>query len=209
MKSWTRDAVADIGLWMGSLKTLIISGRRCAGLWIEWISRKLRLFMPRKPTRKQKAAATIIMANPGISTAEAMRQAGYSNAMVRNPQDLLKSRTFAELLEEYLPDERLAEVHAAGLDAVKITRDKFGDKYEDPDYYVRHSYLETAYKIKGRLTPPNSDKTGDVVINLAIYGQQNDRHTVQVQPKTIPTTLSGGDGRGLSPSSDSLAPQKR
>lgn len=158
------------------------------------------------PTRKQKKAVKILLENPGISTSEVMRQAGYSDASIVDGQkNLLQTKGFRELMEEYLPDERLAQVHSEGLSAVKTTRDKFGDRYEDPDYYVRHSYLETAYRIKGRLNPTNSDNVQPITVNLVLYGKQDNNNTVPIRAERLPNAVPGSDGRRIQESSDSVA----
>lgn len=160
-------------------------------------------------TRKQKQAVKILAENGGIAVSRAMEMAGYSPMTAQDPKKLTDSDGFAELLAEYLPDQDLASVHRRGLEAVKVTRDKFGEKYEDPDYYARHAYLETAYKIKGRLNPIRSQEVGDITINLSVYGKQDDRHSVSIHPKTVSATVSRSNGRGIQEGSDSLASQKR
>lgn len=165
--------------------------------------------MPRKPTPKQKKAFNLLVENSGEPLRGVLTKAGYSEPMADNPDRVLESAGFLQLIEEHLPDWKLAQVHSEGLTAVKTTRDKFGDKYEDPDYYARHQYLETAYKIKGRLNPPNSDKTGDVNITLAIYGNEEHKHTISIPATTIPNAVSQGDGRRIQQSGDSVASQER
>lgn len=51
-------------------------------------------------TLKQKEAAKILLENPGIPVSKAMREAGYSEPMARNPQELINSKGFRELAEE-------------------------------------------------------------------------------------------------------------
>lgn len=145
----------------------------------------------------------------GISLRGALKQAGYSQAVADSPAKVTESKGFLELVEEFLPDWRLAEVHGEGLSAMRISRDKFGDKYEDPDYYARHQYLETAYKIKGRLNPPNSDKTGDINITLTLYGNEKPNNTVSISAKAIPITVPSSDGRRIQKGRDSLAQAQR
>lgn len=159
--------------------------------------------MPRKPTRKQKKAVKYLVENGGSSTAEAMREAGYSEAMIQTPQKLTEAKGFLELIEQYLPDHDLADIHRQGLYATKAVG-MFGATIVD-DFPTRHKFLETAYKLKGRLNPPNSDKTGDININLAIYGKYNDRHTISVPAKTVSDAVPRSDGRRIHESSDMLA----
>lgn len=45
-------------------------------------------------------------------------------------------------MEDYLPDEELAQIHDEGLHAAN-SRGR-------PDFYARHKYLDSAYKLKNR-----------------------------------------------------------
>lgn len=62
-------------------------------------------------SEKQQLAVEIYMANRGISKAEAMRRAGYAEATARNPKNLTATKSWQELMDEYLPDEDLAAKH--------------------------------------------------------------------------------------------------
>lgn len=71
-------------------------------------------------------------------------------------------------LEEALPDEMLLEVHREGLFASKEiwknnnesgTIEHVGD---EPDFAVRHKYLDTAYKLKGSYAV---EKHMDVIVH--------------------------------------------
>lgn len=107
-------------------------------------------------TLKQKLAVTKLLENPRLSVAGAMREAGYSPETAKVPSDLTKSDGWAELMEKYLPDNKLAKVHAEGLEA---TRKDAGETVAD--YSVRHKYLETGYKIKNKMS-------GDTINNVVV-----------------------------------------
>ncbi len=138
-------------------------------------------------TRKQKAVVEQILANPSISYRKAMLNAGYAAATVVDPQNVLASKGFAELAAEMLPEDRLLDVARDGLDAMKITRDKFGDKYEDPDHYARHQFLETALRIRN-LAQRAETPLGDVhiqVINYAEVEPKAESRAVEVTAKAV------------------------
>jgi hypothetical protein len=120
-------------------------------------------------TRKQKEVIALLSANVGISTAEAMREAGYSPSTARQPHRLTKSPVFAELARQYLGDDRLLEVTTAGLTADKVTRFKDGTEFKDPDYYARHQYLETALRIRNLIKPDDASIGGDINIQIINY----------------------------------------
>ncbi len=119
-------------------------------------------------TRKQKELVKVLSANVGISTAKAMRMAGYSDSMSRQPQAITKTASFQELAEKLLPDSKLVAVAEQGLNATKIQRYK-GGEYEDPDHYARHLYLQTALKIRN-LAQTADTPIGDITINVVNYG---------------------------------------
>lgn len=91
------------------------------------------------------------MAVNGGSMKSAMLEAGYSEEYASNPQKLIKTKTWEELLDEYLPDDLLTKVALEGLFAKRIqTSPTEGDR-EVEDYAVRQRYLETTLKMKGKI----------------------------------------------------------
>ncbi len=64
-------------------------------------------------------------------------------------------------LAERIPDELLEKVHLEGLVAGKIKE----DGNIEPDYAVRHKYLDSGYKLKGSYAP---DKTQNLNVNVDI-----------------------------------------
>ena len=86
-------------------------------------------------TTKQKLAATKMQETAG-NVSKAMKLAGYSESSAKDPQRLTRSKGWQELMEKYLPDKGLLQVHKELL--------------ENPDWHARDSGLDKAYKIKGR-----------------------------------------------------------
>lgn len=96
----------------------------------------------------------------GGSMKSAMLEAGYSEEYASNPQKLIKTKTWEELLDEYLPDELLTKVAVEGLFAKRIqTSPTEGDR-EVEDYAVRQRYLETSLKMKGKIIDKKDLTTG-------------------------------------------------
>lgn len=119
-------------------------------------------------TIKQKKAIAKIAENHG-NVSKAMLEVGYSPNTAKKPQNLTESKGFQELVEKYLPDNLLVKVHKEGLKATSkkphlVDRDDKGRPvYEyvgEADYATRHRYLETAYKLKGKV------KDGGTAIQL-------------------------------------------
>lgn len=69
------------------------------------------------PTSRQERAAKALLENDGKSVSAAMRKAGYSDASASNPHRLTRTKTWQELMDKYLPDEKLAKTHEKLLGA--------------------------------------------------------------------------------------------
>ena len=88
---------------------------------------------------------------------EALEKAGYSPSYAKSGQ-IKSTKSWQELLEKNLPDKLLAKVHREGLSASKKqfkNNNETGEIEEvatEPDFPTRHKYLDTAYKIKGKLS---------------------------------------------------------
>lgn len=85
---------------------------------------------------KQQKAIQIYVENYGISKAEAMRRAGYSEASAKNPKFLTESPTWQELLDRHLTDEKLVAKHKDLLNATKLESATF------PDYVPKDKIRE-------------------------------------------------------------------
>lgn len=104
----------------------------------------------KSPSIRQKKVMEKLAVNGG-SMKSAMLEAGYSEEYASNPQKLIKTKTWEELLDEYLPDDLLTKVALEGLFAKRIqTSPTEGDR-EVEDYAVRQRYLETSLKMKGKI----------------------------------------------------------
>ena len=112
-------------------------------------------------TLKQKKAIEALSENIGKPMGEIMRESGYSESNSKTPKRLTESDGWKELIDENIPDKDLAKVHKEGLGATK--RMLMG---EEPDYAVRHKYLETGYKIKGKMSDKPSDKPPELHLHL-------------------------------------------
>lgn len=134
----------------------------------------------RLPTEMQKRAARNMMGNGG-KVAAAMREAGYSAAMIKNSGKLLASEGFRSFFEENLPDNLLVQIHLEGLvatDKVPIVsyrpvgtgKNKKTKKeityVHNPNFSARHKFLESAYKIKGHMKPDSGNVYVPVQVNV-------------------------------------------
>lgn len=160
-----------------------------------------------------KKTVKYLVENGGASISEAMRQGGYSPATAKTPQKLTESKGFQSLVDEVMPDRDLLALHREGLSATLVKTAQFEgsitDEKEYADYPTRHKYLETAYKIKGRLEAENSDNIGDINISLTLYANDKPDNSISVSAKTVPVAVPRSDGRRIQASRNSLAQAQR
>ncbi len=137
-------------------------------------------------TSKQRKTMKILVENGG-SVSDAMRKAGYSEAMIKTPSKLTKSKNWQELLEEALPNDFVMDQHkklfnqkqvsyftfpkhmedneirehvkASGLEVITIRTSKEAKMafYAIPDTQAIKSALVLAHKLKGNYAPTKLD----------------------------------------------------
>lgn len=123
-------------------------------------------------TLKQKATLRNIPNSSDMG--QAMRKAGYSTTTSKKPKVLTESKGWKKLLEEEIPDKLLTQVHKEGLEAT------FTDEFntDEPDFAVRFRYMESGYKIKGKLkdldTLPQTNNQTLIIINPPSNGTPKD-----------------------------------
>lgn len=112
-------------------------------------------------TIKQKIALEKVMENHG-NVSRAMLEAGYDPTTAKNPKNLTESKAWNEMMEEYLPDNKVLQTHAEALEANKVISAKIigkdadgntDDFIEVPDHPTRLKAVELTYKVKRRLNP--------------------------------------------------------
>lgn len=106
----------------------------------------------------RQAKAVQVMVAKGGSTSQALREAGYSEAIARNPQKVTKSQGWQEAMITYgLTPAKLFKKLNEGLEASKVevidvvTKDgkERREATKAPDHAIRHKYLDTALKVAG------------------------------------------------------------
>lgn len=66
-----------------------------------------------------------------ITLGKLMREVGYSDKFSLQPSRVTKSKTFQELLNKYLPDDTIAEVHGDALKASQLSHYIFPKSEDD------------------------------------------------------------------------------
>ncbi len=108
---------------------------------------KLPDLVPLYPkTRKQKAAKKILENAGNVSAA--LREAGYSEAYAKNPQDFKKTKAYksmAEALLDAIPREEITRMHKDLLKAEQLRPINFNYKLKDDE--VVESFAEKGYRV--------------------------------------------------------------
>jgi len=138
----------------------------------------------RKPTVKHKQVFKKVC--KGMSIKGAMLEEGYSKSTACNSTKLTSTQGWKYLMEKHLSDEKLAQVHDEGLKATKTY--KSGEEtITDPDYAVRHKYLDTAYKIKNKYPTGQEGNT----FNILVY---NDGQRTAIAERALRAGKINGEG---------------
>ena len=89
------------------------------------------------PTKKQKAVFKKVF-KEDKSIHSAMKDV-YAESTAKNPKNITQSKGWQELMEKYLPDKKLAQVHQYLLN--------------HKDWRAKDAGLDKGYKIKGKYAP--------------------------------------------------------
>lgn len=114
---------------------------------------------------KQKLLAKEILVNRGKSIGKAMRKVGFSKAYAKNPAQLEKTKSWKDLMNKFISEEKLAKLHSEQLSATKtqpISKFSYG---KTPDNDARLRALDLGYKLRGRYAAEKIDiksKYGDL-----------------------------------------------
>lgn len=112
------------------------------------------------PTLNQKRVAEEVMGmvkrGENVSITRAMRKSKlYSEATSKHPEKITKSKGWKELMEQYLPESKLASVHNRLLSK----KDDVGQPHSD----VKGA-LDMGYKLHGLYEPEKHDITSPELI---------------------------------------------
>jgi len=138
-------------------------------------SKKKQVIVKKPPTFKQKRAAMLIVENhlssKPITLGKILIQAGYSHSVATHPSQVLRSPTFIQILEDAgITDYKIADVMREGLAA---------SKKGEADHNTRHKFLDTALRVKGKLTPTSEPVNTSDTYNTFI--QNNNINTIEAK----------------------------
>lgn len=137
----------------------------------------------KKPIDRRTLAYQKILENRGKSVSKALKEAGYSDAYSKNPDQFKKTKKWKDLMEQHLSDDTVAETHGKLLKAhyldhlvfplfleddeiillldevgCLVRKIKRGDTqvhvwFWSPDNRARKDAVDMAYKLKGKYAP--------------------------------------------------------
>lgn len=90
-------------------------------------------FIFMKDTRVKKVAELVVASGGKKSLRKAIKEAGYSDAYAKNSHKITKTKTWAEIMDRYFPDEKIAKTHNKLLNAKGFTSKQFPLDMEDED----------------------------------------------------------------------------
>ncbi len=127
------------------------------------------------PSARQRKAANLIseniIADKPRSVGAILQEAGYSKSTALRSTQVTRAEGFLAVLEQAgITDDKLAQVLNDGLTASKavVMGVKSEESFVDvqPDYAVRHKYLETGLRLKG-----HGKVDGGVNVNFNNFAQ--------------------------------------
>ena len=108
----------------------------------------------------------------GMTRGEAALKAGYSESMSRNPKQIETTIAFKEALDAWIPETKIVQTLANGLEATESMLTKDGNEVVVADYATRHKYMETYYKLKNKIK--GGSDSGNTYIDKAIIVKWGD-----------------------------------
>lgn len=136
----------------------------------------------------------------GSSLTKAMKVAGYSDETAKRTNKLTNTKGWQELIDKYISEEKLTQVLADGLGATRFQFMGLKEgNVEVEDHSVRHKYLETGLKIRGKLKESEGGQTNNYFINNLTVEQQRKLAAEIISP----TEESEGESDRISNSDES------
>ena len=130
------------------------------------------------PTLKQEQAVKNLLDTNG-NVAKAMKMAGYTKATANQPAVLTQSKGFKELMQKYLPAQKLFKAHEDALEADKYN-DFTGER--EPDHRTRLDAAKVGYKLYGIGETNNPSNNTQINISLGDGGYIPPDNVLSLKP---------------------------
>lgn len=105
------------------------------------------------PTLRQKKASKLVDSSSTLK--EVLLNAGYAPNTAIKPSQVTKSKGWQELMDRYLPDDEILEVHKKALHATKIHGSLTEPDRVVEDVPTQLKAVELGYKVKRKLSDVN------------------------------------------------------
>ncbi len=133
----------------------------------------------------------------GGTLSKAMIAAGYAPSTAHVPKLVTGTKSWAMLMAEYLPEDKIAHRHSELLDKRAYRKNVEGDEVDDgPDTAAVGKALEMAYKLRGSFKDEKPVNPSAVVYNL--FYKPEVRASVQAFEATLKQTIAN-ESTGESP----------
>lgn len=137
------------------------------------------------------------LAENGGSLRKAIKQAGYSDTVADNPSKITKSKSWKALLDQYLPESRLLEVHDQQLNSYKLQSMTFQKQIDDETIYELMESINAVLKkiveipigkVVFYITADNQSRNKALEMGLKLHKRLTDK--VEVKDTTPFTGLT-------------------
>ncbi len=95
--------------------------------------KKIKKIKNLKTSRVRKVIKKVVENRGKVSVSKAMKEAGFSDAYAKNPQQLIRTKTWQEIMETEFKDADIAKIHKKLLHAKGFTSRSFPKEMEDED----------------------------------------------------------------------------
>lgn len=136
----------------------------------------------------------------GGNLSQAMKDEGYSDAYAKNPQKLKNAKSFKALLDHYLPEGKLLEIHDQQLKSWKLQSMLFQKQVEDEDIFelmeevgcvVKKVVEIPTGKLVFYIQPDNQSRNKALEMGLKLHKRLTDK--VEIRDTTPYAQLSDAE----------------
>lgn len=151
----------------------------------------------RVPVKLQHKKVFKRLVENGGSLRQAIKQEGYSDAVADNPQKITKSKSWKQLLDQYLPEDKLLKLHDQQLNSWKLQSMLFQKQVDDESIFELMEQVNCVVKKvveipTGKLvfyiTPDNQSRNKALEMGLKLHKKLTDK--VEIKDTTPYTGLT-------------------
>lgn len=162
---------------------------------------KVKQETPVRPTVALKHKRVLKnLAENGGKMGKAIKDAGYSQSTADTPSKITKSKTFKQLLEQYLPESKLLDLHDKQLNSWRLQSMLFQKQVSDEDIFellesvncvVKKLVEIPTGKICFYICPDNMSRNKALELGLKLHKRLTDK--IEVRDTTPYTQLTDAE----------------